>query len=98
MAVSGYKPTEIPTGWLEMSACGYEVVNGWGWGVWQPWPPYWSWTPLYTVIPFTHPAWQKPEMKAMVQFKDVAGNVTQVQTSIQLKPPPLGHLLPLLLN
>jgi hypothetical protein len=69
------------------------------WGVWwTPWAYYPDLLPLYAVVPFSSPSGQKPVMVGLVQFKDDAGNITQVQQSIVLKPPSLGHLGLLLMD
>ncbi len=83
---------------LEWSCAACEVAQtGLVWGVWwTPWADYGL--PLYAVVPFSSPSGQKPMMIGLVQFKDIAGNVTQVQAGIVLKPPPLGHLRLLLIN
>jgi hypothetical protein len=83
---------------LQWSCAACEInTSGIAWGVWwTPWADYGL--PLYTVVPFRSQSAEKPMMIGLVQFKDIAGNITQVQAGIVLKPPPLGHLLPLLLD
>jgi hypothetical protein len=92
-AVTGYQGCP-----LQMSYAACEInKSDIAWGVWwTPWAYYPDLLPLYAVVPFSSPSGQKPVMVGLVQFKDDAGNITQVQASIALKPPPLSHLLLLL--